>query len=237
MWTKSKDIIEYANEYLGDVTVDEIKNFAKNLKLEITKEEISAWLFKTAKENGVDMFSHSKILTTQKLSDLDDAMLLEVAKEIAKSEERKKYTFNEKDYDMYVRNLRIYKQKCMSLCTILLILSTPEIESQVQKQLDITTKGHMVLTADLDRLLKPLKVNYQKAKELKLYAENFASYLRDFSTPITGRIRTSVPTSSLINHSKKPNDECVEMTEKLRAEYKEKHDKILRNAMGLDDQY
>lgn len=237
MWTQSKDIIAYANEYLGDVTVEEVTQFAKNLKLEISKEEICAWLLETAKTNGVNMVERSQSLTTQKLADLDDDMMLKVARELAAMEERKKYKFNEKDYDLFEKNLRIYKQKCMSLCTILVILSTPEIESQVPKQLDITIKDGKVLTADLDRILKPLKANYKKAKELKLYAENVETYLRDYNPQITSRLETANPTSSLINHSKKPNEECVEMTEKQRISYKEKHDKMRKEIMGLDNQY
>ena len=137
MWTKQTDVINYANAYLGDVTVNDIKQFAKNLKLEITKEEILAWLQLTAKANGVDMVAKPELLENKKLSDLDNFMLLKVAREIAAAEERKKYQLDEKVYDSNKKKLKIYRQKCLSLCNILQILSMPEIDSAITIQLDI----------------------------------------------------------------------------------------------------
>ena len=237
MWTKQKDVIKYSNKYLKDVTVEEIRDYAENVKIIMTKEEITSWLLSVAKADGVYMVGDKEALATKRLSELDENMLRRIVKEFEAEEERKKYQFNEKDYDMFDRALRIYKEKCLKLCTILESIQSKQISYGLIEKLDLTMEGDKILTSDLIRLLKPLKKNYESMFSLDLKANNKATYLNKINTPITGKVRIDMPTSSLINHSLKYSDETIEMTEKQKIEWLEKHNKIMRNALGIRDQY
>ena len=127
MYTKLKNVMQFSNEYLNDKTIEEIKAYTESVKMEMTKEDIISWLLDVAKADGVDMVGNPHLLGTQKLSDLDDNMLQRIANEITLEEVREKYKFNEKDYDMFDRALRIYKQKCLKLCTILELIESKQI--------------------------------------------------------------------------------------------------------------
>ena len=228
MWTKQKDVIKFSNEYLKDVTIEEIKIFARLLKMELTKEEISTWLLNVAKANGVDMVVDREALATKRLSELDENMLRRIANEFVAEEERKKYQLNEKDYDMFARALKIYQEKCLKLCIILELIESKQISYAIIEDLDLTLKDDEILTSDLIRILKPLKKNYELAFQMNIRANNYATYLGTINTPITGKIRISIPNSSIMNKSNIYSDEAIEMTEKQRLERKQKLDEIKR---------
>lgn len=237
MWTKQKDVIKFSNEYLKDITICEIKEFAETAKMKLGKWQIVEWLNKIAKADGVDMIGDREALATRTLAELDENMLRRISSEIVAAEERKKYQFNEKDYDMFDRALRIYKEKCLKLCTVLELIQSKQISYGLIERFDLSMEEGNILTSDLVRILKPLKKNYELLFSLDLRANDYATYLNKINTPITGKVRMSMPTGSLINYSLKYSDEKVEMTEKQKIEWMKKHEKIMRNALGISDQY
>lgn len=105
------------------------------------------------------------------------------------------------------------------------------INEEIITKLDITLKGDSVLTSDLIRILKPLKKNFELARELKSRVDNYTTYLYQYNTDITGKIRSSMPTGALLNRSFRYSDESIEMTDKQKRARKEQHDKVMRNAL------
>ena len=108
MYTKQNEIIQFANAFLKDVTIEEIKAFVKDLQIELTKEQISDWLLRVAKEKGVDMVGDREAWITRSIAEMNSNMISRIAKEFVAEEERKKYILNETDYNMYARALEVY---------------------------------------------------------------------------------------------------------------------------------
>lgn len=83
------------------------------------------------------------------------------------------------------------------------------INQTIIEMYDITLQGEKVLTSDLNRILIPLKRNFELMGETKAKLEDLETYTHIDEKLIQGKKR---PNSSMINRSSKPSDEAVAMT-------------------------
>lgn len=193
MWTERENVISYSNAYLENVTILEIKACIKTMEINLTKKHIENWLTQKRKEDA----------KANKQSQL--------------FEER--YIFNEKDYDLYCKALDVFKNKCLTYCRYLEIIGSSHHANLLIKELDLAMEDGCILTSDLNRILKPLKKNFELAQKLYKHANNEESYLAVLTD---SQRKKMMPTSSIINLSKKENDQTIEMTQKQKNARKEK---------------
>ena len=175
MWIKRSEVINYVNEYLKTIKVDELFNLSKTLKIEVDKK-----------------FIEDKLL--ERFSGEVSIRLL--------------------NYDKFVKAFKIYADKCFKISHLLKMLAgeIPYMQSLVE-MLDITCEEDRVLLTDIDRLMKPLKVNYDLLIDVKAKAEDPETYME--------LIDFNMPKSSLLNQSFKRMADRVEMTDKKKREHAE----------------
>lgn len=159
----------------------EIKYYCENQTIDITEEEIKAFLKTKAKEAGIDMDEKiegggSLCLTG---SEIDvDRLIKQSVEKFSKQLKRSKFEFNAIDLKYFKDSFRIYKTKCLKLCEIIEMLrGCVPVDRQLLKDLDITYNDDYVSSEDVDRIMNPLINCYLKACDTQFKAENLNTYL------------------------------------------------------------
>ncbi len=121
------------------------------------------------------------------------------------------------NYEVYVKSLKIYNQKIHKFIKILTLIQVGKIGEFLIEEFDLTIENDKILTRDLIRILKPLKKNYQLAVELHIKANDKSTYLKENTAPITGRLKSKIPNSSIVNSLTSHSDEKMELTDKQKS--------------------
>ncbi len=157
----------------------EIKDYCENQTIDITEDEIKAFLKEKAKEAGIDMDEHipsCRIVFTG--TEKDDRLIKQSAERFGKQLARSKFEFNAIDLKYFKDSFKIYKTKCLKLCEIIEMLrGCIPVDRQLLKDLDISYNADYVSSEDVDRIMNPLINCYLKACETKFKAEYLNTYL------------------------------------------------------------
>ena len=227
-------IVNAVKEYSGEwnYTFDEIVEFCKTAKIEVTLEELQKQLTQMAVEDGVKLEPDLEVSGTISADKLSDSLIRRrVAEEFVNSEKRNEYTIAPMDYKLRVEEFEIYKNKSIKLIEIINMLAgCTDLDEKVLEKLDITLDGDNIDEKDVARVVTPLLVNYELAKKAKLSAENACSYKRKISPSC---YRDFLPNRSLIEPyhiiTETNNcDEFIPMTEKQRKKAKEENIETMR---------
>ena len=227
-------IIGAVKEYSGEwnYTFDEIVEFCKTAKIDVTLEELQQQLTQMAIEDGVKLEPDLEVSGTISADKLEDSLIRRrVAEEFVNSEKKKEYTIKPMDYKLKVEAFEIYKNKCIKLIKIINMLAgNIDIDEKVLEKLDITLDGDSIDEKDVARVVTPLLVNYELAMKAKLSVENTCGYKRKISPSC---YRDFLPNRSLVEPytiitETNNRDEFIPMTEKQRVKAEEEHKETMR---------
>ena len=126
-------------------------------------------------------------------------------------------------YDKFVKAFKVYAEKCLQICHIIKMIAgeIPYFES-LAEIFDLTIEDDKVLLSDIDRLMKPLKVNYKLLLDVKAKAEEPETYVEE--------IEFKMPKSSLLNHSFGLIADRVEMTDRQKRAHANKFKEMAKEA-------
>ncbi len=135
-------------------------------------------------------------------------------------------------YEKFAKALKIYAGKCFKICHILeMIAGVIPFSESIAETLDITIEDEMILESDINRLMRPLKTNYELLLDVKQKAENPETYLDD--------IDFKMPNGVLLNKSPKFAADKIAMTDKQMKEQskliKEMTKEVISKRKGLID--
>ncbi len=188
MKIRRNEVIDYANSYIHGIeflgymyNIEDIKSYCQNQTIDITEEEIKAFLKSKAKEAGIDMDEKIEgdcvICLTGSERDRD-RLIKQSVERFSKQLARSKFEFNAIDLKYFKDSFKIYKTKCLKLCEIIEMLrDCTQVDRQLLKDLDISYNADYVSSEDVDRIMKPLINCYLKACDTQFKAENLNTYL------------------------------------------------------------
>lgn len=158
-----------------------------------------------------------------------DSLIQHSLQKFDKQLKRVKYEFNEIDLKYFKDLFRIYKWKCFKLCEIIEMMTGKTAINKTFEDLDITITDKSVLLDDVDRVIKPLIVNYLNAVKIQEKANNLNTYLTTTLNETAMlhdgvSYRECLPSTSLQDKSCLTfnSDEYVALTEKQEEEIERK---------------
>jgi len=175
-------VLEYINDKIYESRVadsyEDLKLFCQVEGINTTKQQIKTYLKNKAKEDGVDLniiFVDSSIVD---LVSADENLVKRSADRLMKEIAASKYKYYREDLQHFNNLFRIYTLKCLKICSIIsMIAGRRMLDKELMQELDITIDEKEILISDVDRLLVPLKHNYELALAIKFKAEQMITYL------------------------------------------------------------
>ncbi len=232
-----KQVLSYVNNYLSNSKAlgdgycfEGIKDYCTTETLGVDETIIKNFLKQKAKEAGIDIDENIEGSGWVTLTGENTDSLIECSlKRFDKQLKRAKYEFNEIDLKYFKDLFRIYKWKCFKLCEIIEMMAGKIAINKTFENLDITMTERSVLVEDVDRVVKPLIVNYLNAIKIQEKANDLNTYLTTIlNETAMGHAGVSyiecLPSTSLQNKSYFAcnSDEYVALTEKQKEEIKRK---------------
>ena len=234
MWVDRRNAIKDLEEF-EDCSLDEIAEFCKTAKIDVSADDIRTKLLLEAKEDGVNLILNKQSNAMATFPNTNDKLIRRITKELSNGYDREEYILCDMDYTLRVRKFEIYKDKCSKLLNILnMILGNIELDTRVMAELDITIKGSMIKQIDVMRIVIPLIENYELAQEAKRIAENPLVYMHKIPKSYYNHF---LPFKSIleplalisIEHT---SPEFVPMTDRQKHIKTEEHRHILRKTFG-----
>jgi len=160
-------------------TFEQIQEFCQNEEIKVNEEMIVEFLNKKAEEDGVDM---SETVESSGWVDLtaknSDSLIKRSVENFKKQFQQSKYRFNAIDLRYFKDCFKIYKEKCLKLCSIIdMLRGAIKTDRELLKSLDISYNADYVSREDVERIVKPLIYNFSKAIETYYKANNLNTYL------------------------------------------------------------
>ena len=195
MWTKQSEILKFAKEYLEGVSIDEVLQALPKMNISVSKTQVMAQIKKMKK---MEQVSSKYIVPCQ-------------------TQEHVEYEFDQEALVFNVKALSIYKDKISDMSTFLRVLAKDfALADGLIQTFDLTIEQDKIATSDLVRILKPLKRNFELAKDICEHGNMVERYIRDANSK-TIKKKRRLPISGILSFSTvQSTDESIEMTERQK---------------------